>query len=204
MKLAPGIIQYDFSEDFAKSIVQEARSLDIWKKSTLINSKEAHPMRTSEDADFSPPFSNNNLQFVVEYIEGCLDHYTEQYDFCEIKQIEHVGILRYAPGAWYGAHVDTSWQVYRILSMLIYLNPQDYEGGETWFPEFDIKIKPESPSAVIFPSNYIYKHQAMPVASGEKFILVSWMNDLPLHFHARTLDLINRSMNTEYSFQGDK
>jgi predicted 2-oxoglutarate/Fe(II)-dependent dioxygenase YbiX len=109
--------------------------------------------------------------------------------------------LKYTPGGWYDTHIDASWQTYRVASMLVYLNPLDYEGGETWFPHYDLKVKPLEPSLVLFPSNYMYEHQAMPVKNGEKFVLVTWMNDLPRYFHSRTLDYVSRSMNLSYLSQ---
>jgi hypothetical protein len=195
MELATGIVEYDFSDLVAKNIVSQARSLDIWTKSSVMNAIGDQATRTSYEANFDGNFDPLFTGFVQDSITFALQDYCQNYVHCGITQNEGIGILRYTPGGWYDTHVDASWQVYRVLSMLIYLNPQDYDGGETWFPRFDIKVKPESPAIVFFSSNYIYEHQAMPVTEGEKFVLVSWMNDLPKHFHSQTLNDLNRSLN---------
>jgi predicted 2-oxoglutarate/Fe(II)-dependent dioxygenase YbiX len=200
-ELAPGIIQYDFSEDLALRIVDEARSLNIWKKSTLLNLKEQSPLRTSQDANFDRSFSAEVVREANISVGQYIDSYRQRYVFAGITQNETIGILRYFPGEWYDTHADASWQVNRVASMIIYLNPSEYEGGETWFPEFDLTIKPEKPAAVFFPSSFIYSHQAMPVKTGEKIVLVTWMNDLPRHFHSRTLDYINKAMSLNYLSQ---
>jgi predicted 2-oxoglutarate/Fe(II)-dependent dioxygenase YbiX len=49
-----------------------------------------------------------------------------------------------------------------------------FEGGELEFPFFDLKIKLEKNSLVLFPSNFPYTHIAHPVTSGTKYSLVTW------------------------------
>lgn len=194
MELAPGIVQYEFSDIAAKNIVNQARSLDIWAKSSVMNITGDQEIRTSYDASFDGNFDSLLTRFVNDAVSMTLADYCNNYNHCDITQNEGIGILKYTPGGWYDTHADASWQVYRVLSMLVYLNPQDYEGGETWFPRFDIKVKPDSPAIVFFPSNYIYEHQAMPVTQGEKFVLVSWMNDLPTHFHSGIINDLHKSL----------
>jgi predicted 2-oxoglutarate/Fe(II)-dependent dioxygenase YbiX len=199
MELATGIVQYEFSDIAAKNIVSQAQSLDIWNKSYVMNIDGEQHVRTSYEASLEGNFDSLLTRFVQDSISIAIHDYSKNYIHCRINQNESVGILKYTPGGWYDTHIDASWQTYRILSMLIYLNPQDYEGGETWFPKFDIKIKPESPAIVLFPSNYVYEHQAMPVTDGEKFVLVSWMSDLPQHFNSQTLNNLQKSLNINHN-----
>ena len=37
------------------------------------------------------------------------------------------------------------------------------------------EVKPDTPSLVLFPSNYAYSHTALPVDSGTKYALVTWL-----------------------------
>jgi hypothetical protein len=193
-ELAPGIIQYDFSDIVAKNITKQAQDTQEWIKSGVMNIEGEQSIRTSYEMSFTGSYDSISVRFVNDYINICLTDYVSRYKFCHITQNESVGILKYTPGGWYDTHVDSSWQTYRLASLLVYINPQDYEGGETWFPNQNLKVKPEKPSVVFFPANYMYEHQAMPVKSGEKFVLVSWMSDLPQQFHARSFDYIHRSL----------
>jgi predicted 2-oxoglutarate/Fe(II)-dependent dioxygenase YbiX len=55
--------------------------------------------------------------------------------------------------------------------MVLYVN-DNYEGGEIYFPRFDLEVKPEAGDLVIFPSTYIYEHASKPIISGTKYAIV--------------------------------
>jgi hypothetical protein len=180
VELAPGVMQYEVPHELAQKILQEAKSLTNWNKSSVLNVNTEQEIRTSCDLNFEASFDKELVANMKDLVDLALDNYMGKYSHCSIKTKEGIGVLKYVKGGWYDTHVDASWQVYRTLSMLVYLNPKEYVGGETWFPKFNLKIKPKTPAIVFFPSNYIYAHQAMPIKGGEKFVLVSWMSDLPL------------------------
>lgn len=100
--------------------------------------------------------------------------YCEEYEI-PIHFDEGFTILRYQGGQEYKSHCDYAPHIPRYLSALILLNPQDYEGGGTYFEYFDVNIKPDKPSLVLFPSNYAYAHRAMPVIKGTKYAIVTWL-----------------------------
>jgi hypothetical protein len=100
--------------------------------------------------------------------------YCEEYEI-PIHFDEGFTILRYQGGQEYKSHCDYAPHIPRYLSALILLNPQDYEGGGTYFEYFDENIKPDKPSLVLFPSNYAYAHRAMPVIKGTKYAIVTWL-----------------------------
>jgi hypothetical protein len=82
-------------------------------------------------------------------------------------------LVRYSPGGHYRAHSDVGRRTRdRYYTVLCYLN-DDFEGGSTQFPALDHSVKPQSGKAILFPSSYL--HCGEPVASGEKYILVSWI-----------------------------
>lgn len=193
-ELALGIWQYEFPEDMAKSIVDMAEQSDtlFWEKSGVGNSNDKdQQVRTSKGINF-----NNSMPFWAEEVQKIyvpmVNHYREKFNL-EINQDEGFNMLRYEQTNKYDYHVDAGWGIYRTLSGLIYLNPSEYQGGETHFKYFDIGVKPEKPSVVLFPSNYIYLHAAMPVTEGVKYVLVTWMNDLPQGIHPAIIDTVARS-----------
>lgn len=82
---------------------------------------------------------------------------------------------------------------------LTYLN-DDFEGGEIYFPEYDIEIKPKTGQLVFFPGSSFYTHGVRPITSGTRYAIMTffttpklmylWRNfvldDYPLMFTDRT------------------
>jgi len=86
-------------------------------------------------------------------------------------------INKYGAGAEYKAHSDSGADKARILSLVLFMNtPAD--GGGLRFPLFDTTISCEEGKLILFPSNFVYKHAALPVLSVEspKYSLVTWFN----------------------------
>jgi predicted 2-oxoglutarate/Fe(II)-dependent dioxygenase YbiX len=188
VELGTCIYQYEFPKDLAKDLVNifETDQKIDWNKSSISNRAiQDQEIRTSQEFFFERemPISSS---LVKEYFIKSVDHYCEQFNL-SITQDEGLNLLRYSGTNKYDFHTDGDWTMYRVLSGLIYLNPQDYEGGETYFKNFDLSIHPESPAIVLFPSNYAYLHAAMPVTKGTKYILVTWGNDLPPGFSNRIM-----------------
>jgi predicted 2-oxoglutarate/Fe(II)-dependent dioxygenase YbiX len=179
--LAPSVLQYEFPEKLAKNLMELMSQLSEseWVKSGISNDdNKDQDYRTSQTIEFGKrvPFWDDEVRRITTPI---LNDYSEKYQDALISQDEGFQLLRYGISNKYDFHSDGAWSVYRTVSMIVYLNPSEYEGGETYFKHFDLKVKPETPSVVVFPSNYAYLHAAMPVIEGQKFILVNWMNDLP-------------------------
>ena len=109
-------------------------------------------------------------------------------------QMELVHIVKYEIGGEYKPHHDffhanEDYTVEhiaqggnRIQTALIYLN-DDFEGGETEFPELNLIIKPELGKLVIWDNmvdgklDYASIHAGLPVKSGVKYIAVVWIRE---------------------------
>jgi hypothetical protein len=120
----------------------------------------------------------DNMSSIHNMISAKLQNYVASY--CDkyrfnIQFDEGYAILRYTEGQEYKPHADYSENLPRYLSALILLNPSEYEGGGTYFNHFDEEVKPDKPSLVLFPANYAYTHQALPVTSGTKYAIVTWL-----------------------------
>jgi len=62
-------------------------------------------------------------------------------------------------------------------SSLFYIN-DDYEGGEIFFPDYNLEIKPEAGSVVFFPSNSKYIHCVKKVIKGDRYAVPSlWYSE---------------------------
>lgn len=106
-----------------------------------------------------------------------LNKYAINWKF-QFSNIENVSIQRYSveDKQFYGYHWDGGPKSGRIVSCLLYLNTVD-EGGETYFPHFDLSIKPVQGRLAIFPSTYSYGHEAKPPISNMKYAAAYWAHE---------------------------
>ena len=73
-------------------------------------------------------------------------------------------------------HCD-AWNVpsaTRLVSVVIYLNTVK-EGGETIFPNLDLKVAPKRGRMLFFPSSFVYPHKAVTPISSVKYAIVTWL-----------------------------
>jgi len=81
-------------------------------------------------------------------------------------------LYRYGPGEKHGAHWDTVVElengVRSLVTLAFYLN-DDFEGGETDFPELGKRIAPRRGRALLFQHRIL--HEAMAVRAGAKLVL---------------------------------
>ena len=115
-------------------------------------------------------------------LKECYIRAVRQYEFefprfmCE--HITDFRINKYGTGGYMSEHVDNihhshgqKWG-YPHVSALLYLN-DNYEGGE--FVVAGKKIKPNKGSSVIFPSSFVYPHEAREVIEGTRWSVVAWL-----------------------------
>lgn len=177
-ELALGIREYDFPENLCNKIKNEVINSDIysWVNSGVGVDKINTSIRSSKNYILDQ--NSIIIEKIKLYVYQCLDDYCEKYITNCTKNVD-LGILKYSKGGQYLPHSDSDYVFYRTISILVYLNPNEYSGGETYFQFFDLNVKPKSPKLVIFPSNFIYNHAALPVIEGEKYVIVGWLNDVP-------------------------
>jgi len=104
------------------------------------------------------------------------------------KNCEKLQVLRYRTDGFYNPHQDTFSDTKgnkRMYTIILALN-DDYEGGETAFPNLRIKYKLNKGDALFFHTldNYELKtskalHGGLPVKSGEKWICNAWVHKYP-------------------------
>jgi prolyl 4-hydroxylase len=104
-----------------------------------------------------------------------------------VEQGEHLHILRYGVGQEFKPHFDWSEGIdnQRIKTALVYLN-EDFEGGETFFPNVDLKVSGRTGDAIVFRNasdegepDQDALHAGLPVTSGVKLIASRWIRARP-------------------------
>jgi len=81
--------------------------------------------------------------------------------------------LKYETGGFYIQHLDDDTDTTRRISMTLFLN-EEYEGGEFQFFG-DYKVNGKTGSAIVFPSNFCYPHEVLPIKSGTRYSIVTWI-----------------------------
>ena len=93
-------------------------------------------------------------------------------------EVAKIGINKYYTHKSMGPHVDKNDFNNRLLyTVIVYLN-DDYDGGELYFKNFDIKIKPKAGSIVIFPSVKPYIHESLPVLTNRKMLITHYWSNM--------------------------
>ena len=131
---------------------------------------------------------------IEEFTESCLPTYNELN--LTIKNQEPTSVVMYEKGEQYKAHWDyfhpqhhpKEYEAFvargnsnRVATTIFYLN-DSFEGGETYFPKIDFKIKPELGMCIAFINmfsddefNEESLHAGLPVISGKKYIATKWV-----------------------------
>jgi prolyl 4-hydroxylase len=152
--------------DYEPSVVNDARGQPM-----------RDPIRTSDGAV---------LHWMIEDLAvHALNRRLAAASGTRFEQGEATLILRYKGGQEYKPHFDfvRSEQNQRFMTVLVYLN-HDYKGGETFFPEIDLKVKGRKGDALIFTSalpdrsvDPLSKHAGLPVTQGAKYLCTKWIRE---------------------------
>ena len=114
-----------------------------------------------------------------------VDDYCKMYNINNLKYWEAFNFIKYGQGQHFMEHHDHGFSYNCTVSLVSYVN-DDYEGGELFFRLQNLKVKAEAGDLFIFPSNFMYPHQAMPVTSGTKYSIVT-MLDYSKKFHTQEM-----------------
>ena len=130
--------------------------------------------------EFKEPF-----EIIIRQIQLVLNQYKKDTNMhsCQWPKkhgFEHLRIKRYFcdENQQHDFHADVTdiESAKRFLSIICYLN-DDFDGGETSFPHFNLQVKPKKGSILLFPCTWSYLHKGNPATNGHaKYILGSFLN----------------------------
>jgi prolyl 4-hydroxylase len=178
-----GILAVELYQPSAcRAIIERAKEVDAWAEAkvseragslfnpaTRPDARRASVLAPARESDVRREFD--------EKMEAIIKPLVKEIWKAELKQHSETHFVRYAPGHYYTPHSDTGLnRTDRYFTVICYLN-DDFEGGQTSFPQLNYSVTPRAGKAVIFPATYL--HCAEPVVRGEKFILVSWLTGTP-------------------------
>jgi Rps23 Pro-64 3,4-dihydroxylase Tpa1-like proline 4-hydroxylase len=125
--------------------------------------------------DTNQKSANSDLKNIYDQIDErlkvCLEHYCSIYNL-KMDFQEAVNFVRYSEGQHFQVHSDNGFSYSCTVSTVMYLN-DDYVGGGLWFPHVNYTYQPEAGDIVLFPSNFLFAHAALPVDQGTKYSAVT-------------------------------
>ena len=170
--------------ELCDQIIEEYDDPDDWKPGT-INDYEVNDYRKCEVVYLSLNETlERNLKTrkkiddkLYKIINDLLQQYLKEYDslgYIRIKEDTGYMLLRYKTGDYVKKHVDTSSEQHRTLSCSLILN-DDYDGGEISFFDGEIIPNLKKGDLLVFPSSFTYPHEVLPVKSGTRYSIITWI-----------------------------
>lgn len=99
--------------------------------------------------------------------------YLNLYPATNVSMDTGYELLRYKEGQYYKKHTDSFKEAPRVVSCSFALN-NDYEGGEFAFFDRSLTLRIPKGSAILFPSNFMYPHEILPVTKGTRYSIITW------------------------------
>lgn len=176
--IRPYTIDDTFDDHDIELILNKAKN--TLKKSQTVGSgdKLNETVRRSKSTFLNKDRDTDRLTSKIAHMVGMQDRTCEQ-----------IQVVRYDPGDYYKPHQDTccfescrgkSDVDKRIKTVIVYLN-DDFQGGETCFPNLDTCIEPKRGRALVFNTYDMLNrctrkslHEGRPIRDGTKYICTFW------------------------------
>jgi predicted 2-oxoglutarate/Fe(II)-dependent dioxygenase YbiX len=167
---------------FCQEILEEYKHCDHWAPALVAGGFESKDSRNCNQiliSDHHVISHNEEIRRSIdERIHKCvaeaMELYTEKHPLFNVEIDTGYQLLRYQEGQYYTQHTDSFKQEQRSVSCSIQLN-EDYEGGEFAFFNREIIMRTGVGSVIMFPSNFMYPHEVMPVQKGTRYSIITWL-----------------------------
>lgn len=175
------IVKNALSDQLCDQILNEFKDTDEWQDTVVGSGKIEKTIRNCKTIVLSYPHiieKNKNIRSkldsdIFQSASKCIKKYNNIFPHCKIEEDSGYELLKYNDGEFYIEHTDSFKARPREISCSFILN-DDFEGGEFAFFNKELKYKLNKGDALMFPSNFMYPHQIMPVTKGTRFSIITW------------------------------
>jgi predicted 2-oxoglutarate/Fe(II)-dependent dioxygenase YbiX len=175
------VIKNVLSNQLCNQILNEFKDNDEWQDTVVGSGLIKKEIRNCKTIVISYPHvieKNKDLrlkldQDIFEASSKCITEYNNKFPHCKIEEDSGYELLKYDQGEFYTEHTDSFKARPRAISCSFILN-DDFEGGEFAFFNQELKYKLNKGDALMFPSNFMYPHEIMPVTKGTRFSIITW------------------------------
>jgi len=168
-------------DELCNRILEEYSECDSWNPTSVgsgnveVEIRNCDVISLSHDTTLSSNFDIRKKLDEDLYI--CASNAINEYRkiFPDVASEIDTGydLLRYKEGQFYTQHTDSFKHQQRSVSCSFLLN-DNYDGGEFAFFDREIVIKGSKGSIIMFPSNFMFPHEVMPVISGTRYSIITW------------------------------
>ena len=161
------VVENFLSQEEVDKLLFAAKNLDIWKESEFRNKYSDLDQLKIKHADIY-----NLLEDASQRFQKIVS------DFFNVKIKTYMNpISKWPIDGDQRPHADKEWedgsaagQNYYDIGSVIYLN-DDFEGGEVYFPQHGVELKPKPGSAVAFPGDMFFLHGVNEVKEKERYTI---------------------------------
>lgn len=168
------------SPEDAQMLVGFATNIDQWE----LSEDEFWNNRSLNAANVYDNYDKAAGKYLYDLRQRIADEITKHYSLDSIYP-DLTQIIRWYPGQEQHPHADdmtnivgTDWFHHRHFGAILYLN-DDYSGGETYYPEHGISIKPEVGMLAVHPGDIGHMHGVTKIEGGVRYTVASfWTKDV--------------------------
>lgn len=176
------VLENIIPDELCDEVLDEYGNDKNWTNTTTGGGIKRH-VRRCDAINMSDAFiiqqNQEKRKSIDEKLFGCASNaikkYNEKFEHAKLTIEGDSGytLLRYQEGEFYSKHTDHSLHAPRIVSCSFTLN-DNFEGGEFAFFNRELVYKPPKGSALMFPSNFLYPHEIMPVIRQVRYSIITW------------------------------
>jgi hypothetical protein len=172
------IVENLISKEDCEYLVNAAIASDLWENGgdTFWNNRVINYSRM---VDFDHKASEIMIRSNIE----CGKKIKELYNLDEDVYSDTLQVIRWFPGMEQSPHADDMSNTdivgfsHRDFGSILYLNDR-YSGGQTYYPNFNINITPQTGSLAIHPGDPEHLHGVTKVEGSNRYTIASfWTKD---------------------------
>jgi predicted 2-oxoglutarate/Fe(II)-dependent dioxygenase YbiX len=175
------VVKNALSYKVCDEILNEFINSDEWVDTVVGKGEIKKDIRNCETIVMSFPHviqKNKDIRHgldnaIFDGASKCIKEYNTKFSHCHIEEDSGYELLKYPEGCFYKEHTDSFKARPRAVSCSFILN-DNFEGGEFAFFNKELVYKLEKGDALMFPSNFMYPHEVIPVTKGVRYSIVTW------------------------------
>lgn len=169
------------SKDLCSKILNEYKTSSDWR-STLVGDgvvntdvRNCSVIQLSDQTTIDKNFETRKFIDVElhQQLLKVVEKYSQEFPHFSPSIDTGYDLLKYETGQFYTQHTDSFIHQQRSISCSVTLN-EDFIGGEFAFFDREIIIRNSIGSVIVFPSNFMFPHEIMPVIEGTRYSIITW------------------------------
>ncbi|KAL6076597.1 Procollagen-lysine,2-oxoglutarate 5-dioxygenase 1 [Balamuthia mandrillaris] len=165
-----------FTEEFCRLLIEEAEHCGKW----VTEEETFEQVNTQGLVEVDDPETTQHLHQIDPKLEAVYYEVVEKHirplvqslwKTFTIQKMDRPYVLKYEPEVIkeMGLHHDME-----TVAMVVTLSqPDDYQGGGTYFPKWDYSTgKPRPGTAIVYPGGVSHEHMGLPISAGKRFLFL--------------------------------